>query len=158
LDPIAKPGRSLHLDQPYADNKFPMPKANTKTIETSLFHNIDTAELADMHGRLGAEIAELEARRKAIADEMIARGIPRVEGGLFESTVVNETMVANIDRQAIERDMGESWLAKYLKWSRRCASVRTTPRDHPSNNLANSDLPRGRAVAMPAVARHGRRR
>src|SRR3954451_16579088 len=29
---------------------------------------------------------------------------------------------------------------------------------HPSNNLANSDLPRGRAVAMPAVARHGRRR
>ena len=28
-----------------------------------------------MHGRLGAEIVELEARRKAIADEMIARGI-----------------------------------------------------------------------------------
>src|SRR4051812_32348013 len=31
-------------------------------------------------------------------------------------------------------------------------------RDHPSNNLANSDLPRGRAVAMPVGARHGRRR
>src|SRR5215212_11148227 len=28
--------------------------------------------------------------------------------------------------------------------------VREAGRDHPTNNLANSDLPRGRAVAMPA--------
>ena len=106
-----------------------MPKITTEITENSQFHNIDAAELADMHGRLGAEIAELEARRKVIAAEMIARGIPRAEGGLFESTVVGETMVANIDRKAIERDMGESWLAKYLRWSKRCAAVRTTPRD-----------------------------
>jgi hypothetical protein len=109
--------------------KTMMKITNTKITETSQFHNMDTADLADMHGRLGAEIAELEARRKAIAEEMIARGVPRIEGDLFESTVVGETMVANIDRQAIERDMGESWLAKYLKWSKRCASVRTTSRD-----------------------------
>ena len=105
-----------------------MSKATTKTAETSQFHNIVAADLADMHGRLGAEIAELEARRKAIADELIARGIRQAEGDLFESTIVGETMVANIDRKAIERDMGESWLVKYLRWSKRGASVRTALR------------------------------
>jgi hypothetical protein len=105
-----------------------MPNATIMTAETSQFHNIVAADLADMHGRLGAEIAELEARRKAIADELIARGIQQAEGDLFESTIVGETMVANIDRKAIEREMGESWIVKYLRWSRRCASVRTVPR------------------------------
>ena len=92
-----------------------------------------------MHGRLGAEIAELEARRKAIADELIARGIQQAEGDLFELTIVGETMVANIDRKAIERDMGELWIVKYLRWSKRCASVRTVPRatDWPRNRERN---------------------
>ena len=108
------------------------------TAETSPFHNITAADLADMHGRLGAEIAELEARRKAIADELIARGVQQAEGDLFESTIVSETMVANIDRKAIERDMGEPWLAKYIKWTRRCASVRTTPRAAADTNAARS--------------------
>src|SRR4051812_36188510 len=36
--------------------------------------------------------------------------------------------------------------------------VRKNWADHSSNNLANSDLPRSRAVAMPVGARHGRRR
>ena len=96
--------------------------------ETSPFHNLSAADLADMHGRLGAEIAGIEARRKAIAAELIARGVQHAEGDLFESTVIGETMVAHIDREAIERDMGEAWLARYLRWSRRCATVRTTPR------------------------------
>jgi hypothetical protein len=105
-----------------------MPKTSSKITETSPFHNLATADLADIHGQLGAEIAELEARRKAVAVELMARGVQHVEGDLFEATVVCETMVANIDRKAIERDMGESWLTKYLKWTRRCASVRTIPR------------------------------
>jgi hypothetical protein len=105
-----------------------MPKATTQTAETSQFHNIAAADLADMHGRLGAEIAELEARRRAVGDELIARGIRQAEGDQFESTVVGETMVANIDRKAIERDMGESWIVKYLRWSKRGASVRTVSR------------------------------
>jgi hypothetical protein len=99
----------------------------SKITETSPFHNLAVADLADIHGQLGAEIAELEARRKTIAAEMIRRGIRHIEGDLFETTVVAEAMVANLDREAIERDMGESWLAKYLKWTKRCASVRTTP-------------------------------
>ena len=105
-----------------------MPKSTLKTTETSLFHNLTSADLVDIHGQLGAEIAELDARRKAIGAELVARGVQCVKGGQFESTVVSEAMVATIDREAIERDMGESWLAKYLKWTRRCASVRTTPR------------------------------
>ena len=36
-----------------------MPKATTQTAETSQFHNIAAADLSDMHGRLGAEIASL---------------------------------------------------------------------------------------------------
>jgi hypothetical protein len=105
-----------------------MSKTASRIAETSQFHNLGAADLADIHGQLGAEIAALEARRKEIAAEMIRRGVQHAEGDLFETTVVAEAMVANIDRQAIERDMGESWLAKYLKWTKRCASVRTTPR------------------------------
>jgi hypothetical protein len=105
-----------------------MPKASSKINETSPFHNLPAADLADIHGQLGAEIAALEARRKQIAAEMIRRGVQHIESDLFETTIVAEAMVANIDRRAIERDMGASWLAKYLKWTRRCASVRTMPR------------------------------
>jgi len=105
-----------------------VPKATLNITETSHFHNVTTSDLADEHGRLGAEIAVLEARRKEVAVEMIRRGVQHVEGSQFESTVISEAMVATIDREAIERDMGESWLAKYLKWTRRCASVRTTQR------------------------------
>jgi hypothetical protein len=113
-----------------------MPKVTSKITETSQFHNLGAADLADIHGQLSAEIATLEARRKEIAAEMIRRGVQHVEGDLFETTVVAEAMVANIDRKAIERDMGESWLAKYLKWTKRCASVRTMPRAAADANMA----------------------
>jgi hypothetical protein len=103
-------------------------KTAPNITETSPFHNLTAADLVDMHGQLGADIAELEARRKAIAAELVTRSVQHVEGNQFASTVVSEAMVATIDREAIERDMGESWLAKYLKWTRRCASVRTMPR------------------------------
>jgi hypothetical protein len=112
-----------------------MPRVISKITETSLFHNLGIADLADMHGQLGAEIAALEARRKEIAAEMIRRGVQHIEGDLFETTIVAEAMVANIDRKAIERDMGESWLAKYLKWTKRCASVRTMSRAAANANM-----------------------
>lgn len=107
---------------------MPMFDTSSTTAEPSQFDNLAASDLADMHGRLGAEIAALEARRKAIAAELIARGVRHAEGDMFDAAVIRETMVAAIDREAIERDMGEAWLAKYLKWSKRCASVRTTPR------------------------------
>jgi hypothetical protein len=105
-----------------------MPKAVTTISPTNQNHNRPIGDLADEHGRLGAEIAEIEARRKAIAAEIIGRGVLHADGALFTAAVVAETTTATIDRKAIERDMGESWIAKYLKWGKRCASVRTTPR------------------------------
>jgi hypothetical protein len=95
----------------------------------SPYHNTASSELADEHGRLAAEIAALEARRKAIAAELIRRGDASVAGELFTATVVAEAMVATVDRKAIEAEMGEAWIARFLKWSRRCAAVRTTPRE-----------------------------
>jgi hypothetical protein len=59
---------------------------------------------------------------------MVARGIQHAAGDLFESTVVSEAMVATIDREAIEAEMGEAWISRFLKWTRRSACVRTTPR------------------------------
>ena len=61
-----------------------------------------------------------------LAAELVRRGAD-VEGMMFRSTIVAETSVTTLDRAAIERDMGETWIAKYLKWSRHCASVRTAP-------------------------------
>ncbi|MGD9613806.1 MAG: hypothetical protein AB7H90_01265 [Alphaproteobacteria bacterium] len=105
-----------------------MPKAATKIAEISPFHNVADGALADMHGQIGAEIAALEARRKAIAAEMISRGINHAEGALFHSTVVAETMVASLDRKAIEEAMGEAWTTRFLKWTKRAACIRTAPR------------------------------
>ena len=103
-----------------------MPKATATVAEISPLNNIPAGDLADQNGRLGAEIAALEARRKAVAAELVRRGAD-VEGMMFRSTIVAETSVTTLDRAAIERDMGETWIAKYLKWSRHCASVRTAP-------------------------------
>jgi hypothetical protein len=105
-----------------------MLKADHTIPEISRYHNATSRDLADEHGRLGLEIAELEARRKAITAELVRRGASSVEGDLFTATVVSEAMVANVDRKAIEEEMGEAWIARFLKWSRRCAAVRTTPR------------------------------
>jgi hypothetical protein len=69
-------------------------KIPAEVAETSPFDNLAASDLADMHGQLGAEIAILEARRKAIAAELIARGVHHAQGGLFEAAVVRETMVS----------------------------------------------------------------
>ncbi|MGD9616428.1 MAG: hypothetical protein AB7H90_04650 [Alphaproteobacteria bacterium] len=115
-----------------------MPKTDRTIPEISPYHNAASGDLADEHGRLGAEIAALEARRKEIAAELIRRGAASIDGELFTATVVSEAMVANIDRKAIEEEMGEAWIARFLKWSKRCASVRTAQRaaDDPDSTMA----------------------
>jgi hypothetical protein len=105
-----------------------MPDTSRTISEITSYHNMVSGDLADEHGRLGAEIAALEARRKAIAAELVRRGEASAEGELFTATIVSEAMVANVDRKAIEGEMGEAWIARFLKWSKRCASVRTAPR------------------------------
>jgi hypothetical protein len=104
-----------------------MPKAVANIALVSAFHNLSAADLADEHGTLGVRIAELQNRQKAIAGELIRRGEAHIDGALFRATLIAETMTATVDRKAIEGAMGEAWLARFLKWSHRSASVRTAP-------------------------------
>jgi hypothetical protein len=41
----------------------------------SAFHNLSAGDLADEHGQLCAKIADLETRKRAVAGELILRGI-----------------------------------------------------------------------------------
>jgi hypothetical protein len=79
-------------------------------------------ELADRVGKLKAAKAEIEAQIERMRDLFAASGQADTEGALFRVALGAESQVATIDRAAIERDMGESWLRKYLKWSRRAGS------------------------------------
>ena len=56
----------------------------------SEFHNLSAGDLADQLGTLKAEIADLEARKRTIAGELIRRGVSEAEGALFRSLVVAE--------------------------------------------------------------------
>jgi hypothetical protein len=102
-----------------------MPKANPII---SAFHNLSAGDLADEHGQLSAQIANLETRKRAVAGEFIRRGAPQVEGALFRCVVIGEAMVATLDRFGIEKAMGEAWVARFLKWSKRSAHIKTTAR------------------------------
>ena len=94
----------------------------------SAFHNLSAGDLADEHGQLCAQIADLETRKRAIAGEVIRRGVSEAEGALFRSIVISEAMVCTLDRPGVEREMGEAWVARFLKWSKRSAHVKTTAR------------------------------
>jgi len=94
----------------------------------SAFHNLSAGDLADEHGQLCAQIADLETRKRTIAGELIRRGISEAEGALFRSVTVAETMVSSLDRAGIEKAMGEAWIARFLKFSKRSAFVKTTAR------------------------------
>ena len=72
----------------------------------SALHNLSAGDLADEHGQLCAQIADLETRKRTIARELIRRGVSEVEGALFRSLVVAETMVSTLDRQGIEKADG----------------------------------------------------
>ena len=103
-----------------------MPKPTKQTTANPL-HNLTSAALVDEHGALGAEIAALEARRKAIAAELIRRGEEHVEGALYRTTIVEATTVATLDRKALDEALGDG-INRFLKWSLRAASLRTAPR------------------------------
>ena len=94
----------------------------------SAFHNLSVGDLADEHGQLSAQIPDLETRKRAIAGEVIRRGVSEAEGALFRSIVISEAMVCTLDRPGVEREMGEAWVARFLKWSKRSAHVKTTAR------------------------------
>lgn len=76
------------------------------------------AELADRVGELKAAKADIEAyldRMKAIFS---ASGLDTAEGVLFRVVLGVESVSAKLDRAAIQADMGEPWLRKYLSWGK----------------------------------------
>ena len=48
----------------------------------SAFHNLSAGDLADEHGQLCAQIADLETRKRTIAGELIRRGVSEAEGAV----------------------------------------------------------------------------
>lgn len=87
-----------------------MPKA---TAILSPFHNIPDGDLADRLGALKAEIAELEAREKALRDELIRRGVSAIEGSVYDAAI-SSAVRWTLDAKAVRAEMGDAW------WNARC--------------------------------------
>ena len=76
------------------------------------------SELADRVGELRAAEADLKAyiaRMKALFE---ASGEDQAEGVLFRIVLGAESVSTTLDRKAIEDAMGESWIRKFLKFSK----------------------------------------
>ena len=82
-----------------------MPKA---TVILSQFHNLSAANLADRLGALKAEIADLEAREKALRDELVRLGVPAIEGAVYDTTIT-EAVRWTLDTKAVKAEMGAAW-------------------------------------------------
>jgi hypothetical protein len=90
-----------------------MPKAIANIVSVSPYHNLSAGDLADEIGRLCAEIADLEARRKAFREELIRRAVPEVEGSVYRATI-SDAVRWTLDSKAVRSEMGEAW------WDARC--------------------------------------
>ena len=90
-----------------------MPKA---VSIISPFHNLPAGDLADQLGTLKAEIADLDAREKALRDELIRRGVPAIEGALFCATISNAVRWT-LDTKAIKSEMGQAWYDVHCRQS-----------------------------------------
>src|SRR5437764_14946790 len=98
----------------------------------SAFHNLNAGDLADEHGQLCAQIPDLATRKRALAGELIRRGVT-AEGALFRSIVVAETMVATLDRAGIEKAMARRGLPGSSNGRSARPSSRRRPAPAPSN-------------------------
>jgi hypothetical protein len=74
----------------------------------SPLHNLSPADLADRLGALKAEIAVLEAREKALRDELIRRNVPAIEGAVYDARIT-EAVRWTLNTAAVKAEMGVSW-------------------------------------------------
>ena len=93
----------------------------------SPLHNRPLGDVVDELGAVNAQIAELEGRQKMLKATLIAAGIDKAEGAAFAATVIPEAMVSTLDVKRIAAEMGESWCARFSRWSKRSATVRVAP-------------------------------
>jgi hypothetical protein len=94
-------------------------KAVANIASVSLFHNLPPHDLADQLGALKAEIAELEAREKALRGELLRRGITQIEGAQYGAAVTNAVRWT-LDTKAVKAEMGTAW------WDARCRQTLVT--------------------------------
>jgi hypothetical protein len=67
-----------------------MPKAIANIVSVSPYHNLSAGDLADQLGAVKAEIAVLEAREKALRDELIRRGVSECQGAAFGASITED--------------------------------------------------------------------
>jgi len=95
-----------------------MPKATAQII-TSTLHNLALPAIVDELGTLKVQIADLEAREKALRDELIGRGSAVVEGMLYSASIT-EAVRWTLDAKTVRSEMGDAW------WNARCRQAVVT--------------------------------
>jgi hypothetical protein len=75
-------------------------------------------ELADRVGELKAAKRDLDAYLERLKALFVASGRDEAEGVLFRVVLGAESVATTLDRKAIEAAMGESWLARFLKFGK----------------------------------------
>lgn len=86
---------------------------------TSMLSGMSTAELVDSLGLISTNAAELEAKRKAVIAELLARDAGKKPDGRFFCAVrIDAHTQTRLDRSKLAVDLGgEDALAPYLNWS-----------------------------------------
>ena len=79
----------------------------------SAFHNLSAGDLADEHGHLSGQIADLETRKRAIAGKVIRRGVSECEGALFRSVLIGKRSSAPLTVLGSKRPWARGGLPAY---------------------------------------------
>jgi hypothetical protein len=90
-----------------------MAKASANIASVNPLRNLPATALVDQLGALKAEIAALEAREKALRDELLRRGLSEAEGAQFGATIT-QAVRWTLDTKAVKTEMGAPW------WDARC--------------------------------------
>jgi len=82
----------------------------------------------DEHGHLSAQIADLETRKRATAGEVIRRGVSECECAFVPQRPHRQGDGLHPRPGRHREGDGEVSVARFLKWSKRSAHVKTTAR------------------------------
>ncbi len=91
-----------------------MPDGSTLTADN--VRSFNNYPLADQIGAIKAQIAVLESRLDDLRAQLVANGGSDA-GELFDASISAESVRTSLDRKRLERDLGETFVAKYLTFS-----------------------------------------
>ena len=84
---------------------------HTDPTAAALFNS---AEAIDELGLIKAQIAELEAKEKALTDALKATGLDKFDGTFFDCTI-SRSERANFDIKQLRAELGDEICAPYVK-------------------------------------------